>query len=126
MKRVLSFSLKMTTAALFASLCVGGALAQTAGQDMKDAGHDTAHATKKVAHKTGEGTKKAYHKTKHVTKVAAHKTADGTETVAHDTKRDTEIGAKKTATGTRNVGRRIEGKPTVPNHPSETTPPTEL
>lgn len=86
--------------------------AQTAKQDMKDAGHDTADATKKVAHKTAHGTKKV-----------AHKTADGTKTAAHETKRGTEIAAKKTATGTRNVGRRIEGKPTLPNHPSETTPP---
>lgn len=114
------------TLPIFAAAVLAVALplgAQTAGQDMKDAGHDTAHATKKVAHETAHGTKKVYHKSVHGTKAAAHKTAEGTETAGHETKRGTEIAAKKTATGTRNVGRRIEGKPTVPNHPSETTPP---
>ncbi|SEG38066.1 hypothetical protein SAMN05421819_2792 [Bryocella elongata] len=96
--------------------------AQTAGQDIKNAGHDTADASKQVAHKTAHGTKKVYHKTKHATKVAAHKTGEGVDTAAHDTKYGTEVAAKKTATGTRNVGRRIEGKPTVPNHPEDTTP----
>ena len=113
----------LATGVLAVALPMG---AQTAGQDMKDAGHDTAHATKTVAHDTAHGTKKVYHKTKHVTKVAAHKTADGAETAGHETKRGTEIAAKKTATGTRNVGRRIEGKPTVPNHPEQTTPPDAL
>ena len=76
------------------------------GQDLKNAGHDTADATKTAAHDTAHGTKVATHHTVHRTKV-----------IAHATKRDTEKGADKTATGTRNVGRRVEGKPTVPNHP---------
>lgn len=109
----------IATALLAIALPLG---AQTAGQDMKDAGHDTADASRTVAHKTAHGTKKVYHKTTHTTKVAAHKTARGTETAAHVTKRDTEIASKKTATGTENVGRRIEGKPTIPNHPEDTTP----
>jgi uncharacterized protein HemX len=75
-------------------------------QDMKNAGHDTADATKTAAHDTAHGTKKVAHHTVHRTKI-----------IAHATKRDTEKGAEKTATGTRNVGRRIEGKPTVPNNP---------
>jgi hypothetical protein len=76
------------------------------GQDLKNAGHDTADATKTAAHDTAHGTKKVTHHTVHRTKI-----------IAHATKRDTVKGADKTGTGTRNVGRRIEGKPTVPNHP---------
>ncbi len=76
------------------------------GRDLKDAGHDTADATKTAAHKTAHGTKRVTHHTVHRTKI-----------IAHATKRDTVKGTEKTATGTRNVGRRIEGKPTVPNNP---------
>jgi len=80
--------------ALTAALSMGIAQAQ-AGQDMKDAGHDTAHATKTVAHKTERGTKHVAHKTAHVTKKGYH----------------------KTTRATRNTGRRVEGKPTLPNNP---------
>jgi hypothetical protein len=76
------------------------------GRDLKNAGHDTADATKTAAHDTAHGTKVATHHTVHRTKI-----------IAHATKRDTVKGTEKTATGTRNVGRRIEGKPTVPNNP---------
>lgn len=59
------------------------AQAQTAGQDMKDAGHHTKDAakdtgrgvkkgTKKAAHSTKKGTKKAWHKTKNTTKGAVN------------------------------------------------------
>jgi len=74
--------------------CMGIANAQV-GQDLKNAGHDTADATKTAAHDTAHTTKHIAHRTAHTTKRAAH----------------------KTATGTRNVGRRAEGKPTVPNNP---------
>ena len=56
---------------------------QTAGQDMKNAGHSTANATKDVAHGTEKGTKTAYHKTSHATKKGYHKTVNGTKHVAH-------------------------------------------
>ena len=64
-------------------------------QSMKNAGTETKEAGKDVGHGVAQGTKKSYHATKHVTTKAA----------------------KKTGTGTRNLGRRIEGKPTVPNNP---------
>lgn len=47
--------------------------AQSAGQDMKNAGHDTAQATKKTTHKVVRGTKKGVHKTAHATKRGARK-----------------------------------------------------
>ena len=80
---------------LLAVTCSMGVAQAQVGQDLKNAGHDTADATKTAGEKTA-------HTTKHV----AHSTA-------HTTSRT----AKKTATGTRNVGRRAEGKPTVPNNP---------
>lgn len=51
--------------------------AQTAGQEMKTAGHDTVAAGKAV----GRGTKVAAKKTGHVTAVGATKTARGTKKV---------------------------------------------
>lgn len=47
--------------------------AQSAGQDIKNAGHDTAQATKKTTHKVVHGTKKGAHKTAHATKRGAQK-----------------------------------------------------
>ena len=72
--------------------CMGVAQAQV-GQDLKNAGHNTADATKTAGHKTARTTKRVAHRTAHTTNRVAH----------------------KTATGTRNIGRRVEGKPTVPN-----------
>lgn len=68
-------------------------LAQTAGQDMKNAGHETKDATVDAGHGVSKGTKKAYHKTKRGTKKAYHKM-----------KRDTKKAARK-----------VEGKPTTDN-----------
>jgi cytoskeletal protein RodZ len=78
-------------------------LAQSVGQDMKNAGHDTADASKKVANKTATGTKTAVKDTGHGTKVAADKTAAGTKTVAHDTAHGTSVAAHKTEQGTKTV-----------------------
>lgn len=90
-------------------------LAQTVGQDMKSAGHDTADASKKVGHKTERGTKTAARDTEHGTAVAAHKTEDGAKTVGRDTKHGTEVAAHKTAAGTRKAARKtddaVTGKP---------------
>jgi hypothetical protein len=75
-------------AALAIGLGSGASYAQTAGQDMKDAGHstkdaavDTGHATKRVAKKTGHGTKVVAKKTAHGTKKAAVATGHRTENV---------------------------------------------
>lgn len=50
------------------------AVAQTAGQDMKNAGTDTKDAAKSAGAGIKKGTKKAYRKTKSGTKKAYHKT----------------------------------------------------
>jgi hypothetical protein len=52
--------------------------AQTAKQDMKDAGHDTADAAKTTGHNVKHGTKKATHKVAHKTKKGAAKVEDKT------------------------------------------------
>jgi hypothetical protein len=69
---------------LIIALSAAPAIAQTAGQDIKNAGSDTKHATTSAGkgiekgtktgyHKTVSGTKKGYHKTAHVTKKGVHK-----------------------------------------------------
>ena len=60
------------------ALCLP-AMAQTAGQDIKNAGHDTADATKKTAHTVKRGTKKGVHKTAHATKKGANKVEKKTD-----------------------------------------------
>jgi hypothetical protein len=65
---------------LLASTLVLGSvasMAQTAGQDMKDAGHETKQAAKDTGHGIKKGTKTAYRKTKNGTKKAYHKTGQG-------------------------------------------------
>ena len=47
--------------------------AQTASQDMKNAGSNTKSATKNAGSSISKGTKKGYHKTKNGTKKAYHK-----------------------------------------------------
>jgi len=74
--------MKSRWSALFlsAALTVASvAVAQTAGQDMKDAGHDTKQAAKDTGNGVKKGTKTGYHKTKHGAKKAYHKTGEGTE-----------------------------------------------
>ena len=57
-----------------------GAYAQTtAGQDLKNAGHETKEATKDAAKGTGKGIETGAKKTKRATKRAAHATARGVE-----------------------------------------------
>lgn len=53
--------------------------AQTAGQDIKNAGHDTADATKQTAHKTVRATKKGTHKAASATKKGANKVEQKTD-----------------------------------------------
>jgi len=114
--------------ALTAALAVGVAQAQVK-QDVKEAGHDTADATKTVAHKTAKGTKTAAKATAHGTEKVADKTVEGTKTAAKATAHGTKVAADKTAdvgkatghevkkgaVGTRNAVRKEEGKPKVPN-----------
>ena len=68
---------KLFTITLTAALCFMSpatiSLAQTASQDMKNAGSDTKSATKSAGSGISKGTKKAYHKTKRGTKKAYHK-----------------------------------------------------
>jgi hypothetical protein len=87
------FQLKFPALALATAVIVSAAsLNAQVGHDLKDAGHDTADATKTAAHKTAHGTKKVYHKSVHGTKVTAG----------------------KTAYNTRKVGDKIADKPTPP------------
>ena len=88
----LLYGMKRLIAALsFSVLLAGGAaVAQTAGQDMKDAGHaakeaakDTGKATEKTAKTTGK-------KVKHGTKKAVNKSADATEKAASKVKDKTD------------------------------------
>ena len=74
--------IRPTVLAFFVSgmLLGASAHAQSAGQDMKDAAHDTAHATKKTTHKVVRGTKKGVHKTAHATKRGANKVERKTDT----------------------------------------------
>lgn len=51
---------------------------QTAGQEMHNAGHDTANAARNAGRATKKGTKKAYRKTKKGTKKVWNKTKNTT------------------------------------------------
>lgn len=98
------FQLKVPALALATAFVVSAAsLHAQIGQDLKNAGHDTADATKTAAHKTANGTKKVYHKTAH-----------GTKTAAKDTGHATKVTAGKTAYNTRKVGDKVADKPTPP------------
>jgi Ni/Co efflux regulator RcnB len=70
---------KILTGLLASTLVLGSvsAIAQTAGQDIKDAGHDTKNAAKETGHGIKKGTKTGYRKTKNGTKKAYHKTGSG-------------------------------------------------
>ncbi len=126
-KEIAMKNIKLAALALCAGVSLTLAQAQPfqAGQDMKDAGHDTADATKTVAHKTATGTKTAAKDTGHGTKVAAKDTAHGTTVAAKDTAHGTKVaadktadvtkeGADKTASGTKHVVHKVEGKPSTP------------
>jgi hypothetical protein len=89
-------------------LSFGIAQAQTVGQDMHDAGHDTAHASKTV-----HGTKVAAHDTEHGTKVAAHDTEHGTKVAAHKTADVSKEGYHKTVHGTKKVAHSMDGNPSM-------------
>lgn len=107
--------------ALGVVVSAGSLMAQTAKQDLKDAGHDTVKATKNTGHaiakgtetgydKTKEGTVKATHATEHGTKVAAHKTKEGTVKAADATAHGTKVAAHKTKEGTEKMADKVDGK----------------
>ncbi|MDP9050206.1 MAG: hypothetical protein M3O31_05690 [Acidobacteriota bacterium] len=69
--------ISMTRVLLAAGLTVGlgcGMAHAQAGQDMKDAGHETKQAAKDTGHATKTTAKKVGHKTKKVAKATAHRT----------------------------------------------------
>jgi hypothetical protein len=82
------------------ALAMPVAYAQTAGQDMKNAGTDTKDATVSAGHGIAHGTEKGYDKTKSGTEEGYHKTKSGTEKGYHKTKSGTEKGYDKTKSGT--------------------------
>lgn len=75
----------LLSAALSLGMMGGVAAAQTAGQDMHAAGHDTKDAAKDTGHATKNETKKGYNKTKTGTKKAYHKTKKETKKAVHKT-----------------------------------------
>lgn len=66
------------------------AFAQTAGQDMRAAGHNTTDAAKDTGRGVKKGTKKAYHSTKKGTKKAYHKSKNTVKGAAHGAKQGAE------------------------------------
>jgi hypothetical protein len=67
-----------TIAATIIGFALGVSMpAQTAGQDIKDAGHESKEATKDVAKGTGKAAKTGAKKTGHAVKRGAHATASG-------------------------------------------------
>lgn len=77
MKRLMQQAL--LGAFLWAAFFGLSASAQTAGQDIKNAGHETADAAKQATHKTVRATKKGTHKAAHATKKAANKVEQKTD-----------------------------------------------
>jgi hypothetical protein len=75
----------LVAAGLAIGLASAGAYGQTAGQDMKDAGHDTKAAAVDTGHATKRTAKTGYRKTKNGTKKAYDKTAQGTKAATHRT-----------------------------------------
>jgi hypothetical protein len=75
----------LTGGVLGLGLMVGSAAAQdstgqnSAGQDMKNAGHETANAAKDVGHGTATAAKKTGSATKNTTKKVVHKGAQKTD-----------------------------------------------
>lgn len=109
---------KLAACMLAATLTVAPLLAQTANQDAKNAGHETAAATKDTGHAISKGTKTTYRKSKHGTKKAGSEVADKTEDAYDATKHGTAVAATKTARGTKSIAKKITGdkSPTTTPH----------
>jgi hypothetical protein len=115
----LKSSILAAALAVFVVAPAAASRAQTAGQDMKNAGHDTADASRQIGHKTERGTRTAAHDTAHGTKVATHKTVEGTRTAAHGTEHGTSVAAHKTAEGSRTAAHDTAHGATVATHKTE-------
>ncbi len=96
MIRTISMTRLWIATGLAVALTAGAGYAQTAGQDIKDAGRSTKNAAVDTGHATSHVTKKAYHSTKRGTKKVYHKTANGTKAAGRRTE---------------NAGDAIVGKP---------------
>ena len=105
--------MKITGVLLLAgALAVGVAVAQdSAKQDMKDAGHDTAAAAKDVGHATKKGAKDVGHATKTGAKDTGHATEDAGKDIGHGTKKVVNAGATKTDEGAKKVEHKTAPKP---------------
>ena len=105
---------RMGTIVVTAALVMGGVapvmLAQTAGQDVKNAGHDTKDAAKDTGHGIAKGTTKAYDKTKEGTEKGYDKTKAGTEKAYHKTKQGTKHVVHKSAHATEKGADKVEDK----------------
>jgi cytoskeletal protein RodZ len=88
------------------------------GQDLKNAGHDTADATKTGAHDVAHGTKTATNHTVHRTKIIAHATKRDTVKGADKTADVSKEGYHKTVNGTKTATRKVEGKPVHSSDPN--------
>src|ERR1022692_2558699 len=85
-------------------------LAQTAKQDMKDAGTDTKNATKATGHGIAKGTKTAVRKTKNGTETAVKDTGHGAKVAGEKTKAGTKKVVHGTAHGTAKAADKVEDK----------------
>jgi hypothetical protein len=91
---------------LGSALCAGSTVgarsvaAQTAGQNVENAGHPRTDVAQQAGNGIKRGTTTAYHKTSDGTKKVYRKTARGTKKVYH-----------KTGDGVARVGDKVGGKP---------------
>jgi hypothetical protein len=81
-KKNLGLSIVLVAGMFGASVAAWGHAAQTATQDMKDAGHETKEAAKDTGRATKKTAKKTGHAVKKTTKKAVHATAKGTKKAA--------------------------------------------
>jgi hypothetical protein len=112
------FRNRMGTFVVTAALVLGGVapvvLAQTAGQDVKNAGTDTKDATKSIGHGIAKGTKKTVNKTKEGTDKAYDKTKEGTVKGYDKTKAGTKKVVHKSAKATSKTADKVSGKTETP------------
>ena len=81
--------LQILAVPFFAIALVASASAQTAGQDMRNAGHETKEAAKDVGKGTAQAAKTTGRKTKRVAKRATHAVAEETAEGASKVERKT-------------------------------------
>ena len=110
------FRNRMGTFVVTAALVMGGVapvvLAQTAGQDVKDAGHDTKDAAKDTGHGVAKGTKAVAHGTKKGTNKAYDSTKDAAKDTGHDVQRAPRRSVHKSANATSKTADKAAGQDT--------------